>query len=108
MLANLGDVHRPEGFPFETATNLLTGVEDPNTGVIPTEVVQLGNQIISQQNQISDEQARVNTLETNLTAQISQADSTIASLESQVSYVTGLFAQYTGASNTQSNGLATL
>jgi flagellar hook-associated protein 2 len=93
---------------LQTATNLLTGVEDPNTGLIPTEVVQLGNQILTQQNQISEAQARVTTLETNLTAQISRADAAIASLESQVSYVTGLFAQYTGASNTQNNGLSTL
>ncbi len=93
---------------LQTATNLLNGVEDPSSGLISTEVTQLGNQISNQQTQISSEQARVNTLETNLTAQISKADATIASLESQVSYVTGLFAQYTGATNSQSNGLATL
>ena len=39
-------------------------------------------------------------MQTNLTQQISQADTAIAELESQVSYVTGLFAQYTGAINT--------
>ena len=42
-------------------------------------------------------------------AQIAKADSTIASLESQVSYVTGLFAAYNGTSSTStSNGLSTL
>ena len=39
----------------------------------------------------------MNQLQTNLTAQISQADSAIAELESQVSYVTGLFASIPGA-----------
>jgi hypothetical protein len=47
-------------------------------------------------------------LQTNLTAQVAAADAAIANLESQVSYVTGLFAQYTGANSTQSNGLSTL
>jgi flagellar hook-associated protein 2 len=106
LLATLG-TSTTTGF-LATATNLLTGVEDPTTGLIPTEETQLGSQITSQQSQISSEQARIDTLDTNLTAQISQADSTIAELESQVSYVTGLFAQYTGASNTQNSGLSTL
>lgn len=106
LLATLGS-STTGGF-LQLATNLLSGVEDSTTGLVPTEVTQLGNQITSQQNQIAAEQARVNTLQTNLTAQVSQADATIASLESQVSYVTGLFAQYTGATNTQNNGLTTL
>jgi flagellar hook-associated protein 2 len=93
---------------LQTATNLLSGIEDPTTGVIKTEETDLSSQIASQQTKITNEQATVNQLQTNLTAQISQADTAIAELESQVSYVTGLFAQYTGASNTQSNGLSTL
>ncbi len=93
---------------LQTATNLLSGLEDPTTGVIKTEETDLSSQIASRQTKITNEQATVNQLQSNLTAQISQADSAIAELESQVSYVTGLFAQYTGASNTQSNGLSTL
>jgi flagellar hook-associated protein 2 len=106
LLATLGS-STTGGF-LQTATNLLNGAEDPTTGIIPTEQTQIQNQITNQQARIADEQATVATLQSNLTAQITQADSTIASLESQVSYVTGLFAQYTGATNTQSNGLATL
>jgi flagellar hook-associated protein 2 len=106
LLSTLGGT-TTGGF-LKTATDLLTGVEDPTTGLIPTESTQLSNQATSQQSQIADEQARVTTLQSNLTAEISKADSTIASLESQVSYVTGLFAQYTGALSTQSNGLSTL
>jgi flagellar hook-associated protein 2 len=106
LLSTLGGA-ATGGF-LKTATDLLKGVEDATTGLIPTESTQLTNQITTQQAQIAQEQARVNTLQTNLTAEISKADSTIASLESQVSYVTGLFAQYTGALSTQSNGLSTL
>lgn len=106
FLATLGGT-TTGGF-LQAATNLLNGVEDPSTGLIPTEQNQLGNQITSQQSQISDEQSRVTDIQNNITAQISKADATIASLESQVSYVTGLFAQYTGALSTQSNGLSTL
>lgn len=90
------------------ATNLMTDFLDPTTGDIKTEESTLATQISDQNTKISDEQNTVNQLQTSLTAEISQADSTIAGLESQVSYVTGLFAQYTGASNTQANGLSTL
>jgi hypothetical protein len=72
------------------------------------EEASVAGQITVQQTAIAKDQARVRQLQTNLTQQISLADSAIAQLESQVSYVTGLFAQYTGANNTQGNGLATL
>jgi len=106
LLSTLGGT-TTGGF-LQTATNLLTGVEDPATGVLKVEEASIASQITNQQATITSEQARVNLLQTNLTQQISQADTAIAELESQVSYVTGLFAQYTGATNTQTNGLATL
>ncbi len=106
LLSSLGGV-TTGGF-LQTATNLMTSVEDPTTGAIKTEETSVANQITAQQTTITNEQARVNQLQTNLTQQISQADAAIASLESQVSYVTGLFAQYTGAYSTQANGLSTL
>lgn len=93
---------------IQVATNLLNSVEDTQTGMLPMEETSVANQITAQQTTISNEQAQVNQIQTNLTQQIAQADSTIAELESQVSYVTGLFAQYTGATNTQSNGLPVL
>ena len=106
LLSTLGD-GTTSGF-LQTATNLLNGVEDPTTGALKTEETSFANQVATQQTTVANEQATVNQLQTNLTQQISKADSTIAELESQVSYVTGLFAQYTGANNTQSNGLSTL
>ncbi|MDE3195073.1 MAG: flagellar filament capping protein FliD [Acidobacteriota bacterium] len=106
LLSTLGS-SSAGGF-LQTATNLLSGVEDPANGLIKSDETDISKQITDQQTRIADEQARVAQLQTNLTGEISKADATIASLESQVSYVTGLFAQYTGATNTQSNGLATL
>jgi flagellar hook-associated protein 2 len=90
------------------ATNLLTGIEDPTAGALKTEETSVASQITAEQTTISNEQATVNLLQTNLTQQIAKADSAIAEMESQVSYVTGLFAQYTGTINTASNGLTTL
>ena len=84
-------------------------MEDPVTGSLKTEESTVADSITAQQKRITDEQAVVASLQQNLTAQIAKADSTIASLESQVSYVTGLFAAYNGTSSTStSNGLSTL
>lgn len=106
LLSTLGTA-TTGGF-LQTATNLLSGLEDPVTGVLKNDETSWANQISAQKTAIASEQARVTQLQTNLTQQISKADAAIAGLESQVSYVTGLFAQYTGANNTQSNGLSTL
>lgn len=106
LLSTLGS--STSGGFLESATNLLTSVEDPNTGVLKVEENSVANQITAQQTTIGNEQDTVNQLQTNLTAQISQADTAIAEMETQVSFVTGLFAQYTGATNTQQNGLSTL
>jgi len=106
LLSTLGGA-TTGGF-LQAATNLLSGIEDPAAGVLKVEEASVASQITNQQNTISSEQARVNQIQTNLTHQIAQADSVLAQLESQVSYITGLFAQYTGAYSTQSNGLQTL
>ena len=106
LLATLGGA-TTGGF-LQAATNLLTAVKDPLVGSLKIEEASVASQISVEQTAIANDQARVTQLQTNLTQQISRADSAIAQLESQVSYVTGLFAQYTGANSTQSNGLATL
>jgi flagellar hook-associated protein 2 len=106
LLSTLGGT--TSGGFLQAATNLLNGVEDPTTGTLKIEEASVAGEITSQQALIANEQSRVNQLQTNLTQQIATADSAIAGLESQVTFVTGLFAQYTGAGNTQSNGLSTL
>jgi flagellar hook-associated protein 2 len=106
LLSTLGNA-TGGGF-LGTATNLLTGIEDPTAGTVKTEETSVAGEITAAQTTIANEQTTVNLLQTNLTKQISQADSAIAELETQVSYVTGLFASITGATNTQSDGLTTL
>jgi flagellar hook-associated protein 2 len=93
---------------LKAASNLLDSVENATTGALKGEETLTSTQIASQNTKITNAQATVTQLQTNLTAQIAQADATIAGLESQVSYVTGLFATFTGANSTQSNGLSTL
>lgn len=106
FLATLGS-SSTGGF-IKSATDLLNSVEDPLTGILSSESATLTSEVTSQKTKISNEQDTINTLQSNLTAQITKADTAIANLESQVTYVTGLFGQYTGATNTQANGLSTL
>jgi flagellar hook-associated protein 2 len=107
LLSTLGN-STTGGF-LETATNLMSGLEDPVTGIVKSEESSLATRITAQQTAIGDQQARVSEIQQSLTAQIAKADEAIASLESQVSYVTGLFAQYTGASSSgQSNAVNVL
>jgi flagellar capping protein FliD len=88
---------------LQTATNLLNSVEDSTTGVLKQAESGVANQITAQQSKITDEQANLATIQQNLQKQISSADATIASLESQVSYVSGLFASMNGSSTNTSS-----
>jgi flagellar capping protein FliD len=90
---------------LKTATDLLAGVEDPISGSIRTRETSVSDAITSQQKRIADEQTAITGIQQNLTAQIARADAAIASLQSQLSYVTGLFAAYNGTntSNTSNN-----
>lgn len=76
---------------LQFATNMMTGIEDPTSGLLPTAISSTANEITQENQQISDQQDQINQLQTSLQAQMSQADSTIASLESQNSYFTSLF-----------------
>jgi len=88
---------------LKTATDLLGAVEDPVSGTIKGEETTISNAITAQQKRIADEQTAIDGIQTNLTAQIAKADASIASLQSQLSYVTGLFAAYNGTSTTNTN-----
>jgi flagellar hook-associated protein 2 len=76
---------------LESATNLLNGLQDLNNGVFATTNNSYQSQITSDNQEITDQEARITTLQNNLTAQMTQADTLIASLESQDTYVTSLF-----------------
>lgn len=82
----------PTGGGFlEDATNLLNGLEDPNNGVFASTSNSLQQQITQDNQEITDTQTRITNMQNTLTAQMTQADTLIASLESQVSYYTTLF-----------------
>jgi flagellar hook-associated protein 2 len=84
---------------LKTATDTLNGLEDPTTGVIETTVASAHTAIDKQNQKITDEQARIDTITTNLTAQISAADALIASLEQQATYFTKIFAAMNAPTN---------
>ena len=84
---------------LQNATSALTGVEDPTNGSLQQVLSSLQTQITNTDNSINDEQARVDALQLSLTNQIAAADAAIASLESQVTLYTGLFAGFTNGSN---------
>jgi flagellar hook-associated protein 2 len=76
---------------LQAATNLLNGLEDPNTGLFAETNTSIQNQITSDNQQITNTQNNITTMQNDLTAQMSQADTMIASLESQQTYYTDLF-----------------
>jgi flagellar hook-associated protein 2 len=77
---------------LQNATNLLNGLEDINSGLFTTTNNSFQSQITADNQEISDQEARITTLQNNLTAQMTQADALIASLQSQDTYLTTLFA----------------
>src|SRR6185437_11581402 len=77
---------------IKTANDSLDGVANSNNGILQSTSQTLQNQITSQTNHIADEQTRVDTLQTTLTAQLTEADAAIATLQSQKSFFTNLFA----------------
>ena len=76
---------------LQAATNALTSVDDPNTGLLQAEFSTDQNEINNDNNQISQDQTRVNDMATALQAQLSAADAAIATLQSQTTYFTDLF-----------------
>jgi flagellar hook-associated protein 2 len=82
----------PTGGGFlQFATNLLNGIEDANTGTLKTAINSTSGQITHENQLISSEQDKINQLQTSLQAKMAAADATIAQIEQQVSYYTGLF-----------------
>jgi flagellar capping protein FliD len=91
---------------LQTATNLLSGVEDSTTGSVKQAETSVAKQIAAQNTKISDAEANLATVQQNLQKQISNADATISALESQVSYVTGLFASMNSSSSSSTSSYA--
>ena len=90
---------------LEMATNALTGMVDPTTGLLTTTETAVQSQITSLGTTISNKQAQVATLQTNLTNQMAQADAAIAEMEQQYTQMTSMFAAQQTADQMYANGL---
>lgn len=87
---------------LQFASNTLASAADPSTGIIQASLNSLATSISNENTLISQQQAQVNTLQSNLQQQLANADATLSVLESQVTYMTNLFATMYPNVNTQS------
>jgi flagellar hook-associated protein 2 len=88
-LTFLGDPNNG-GF-LQYANNTLDSITDPTTGVIATDTQSLENESSQDQTEIANDQAQLTLLQTNLTAQMAQANALIATLQNQTTFLEGLF-----------------
>jgi len=86
----LGSVAGGNGF-VGTTNNILTGINDPSTGILTQATQNVTTEITGLGNQITDDQAKVTLLQQTLTAQMAAADAAIATLEQQASYLQMMF-----------------
>ncbi len=89
---------------LQTANNDLTSAADPTKGLIAGDYNSVQAQITSDNSQIANDQYNISQLQTNLTAQLSQADAAIATLQSQDTYFQELFQAQYGTNGTSSGG----
>lgn len=81
----------PNGSGFLAfATNALTNLEDSTSGLIKTGESDLTTQITNINTQIATKQAQVDQLQTTLTSQMASADAAIATMEQQYSYLSSM------------------
>lgn len=76
---------------LQMATDTLNGIMDPTNGLLTQDVNALSDEINATNNQISDDEDKINTLQMNLTEQMSAADAAIATLEQQQQYMQTYF-----------------
>ncbi|MGD0773760.1 MAG: flagellar filament capping protein FliD [Candidatus Solibacter sp.] len=76
---------------LKNATDALTSLEDPTTGLLKTLETDTQSQITSLGTTIAAKQAQVDAMQTTLQDQMSAADALIASMEQQYTYLSGLF-----------------
>ena len=95
-LSFLGDPNTG-GF-LQFANNTLNGITDPISGLIASGTLTLQNQSQSDQTQINNDQAKLQLMATNLQNQMAKANALIAQLQSQNSFLIGLF-QVTTSNN---------
>lgn len=76
---------------LQSVNNTLNSLEDPTTGAVKTTEAEYEAESTQMQAQITSRQQQVAILQTNLTNQMTQADSLIASMQSQYSYINSVF-----------------
>jgi flagellar hook-associated protein 2 len=86
----LGSIAGGGGF-LGSVNDTLNSLEDSSTGAIKTTEAAYEAESTQIQSQITSGQAQVAVLQTNLTNQMSAADSLIASMQSQYNYLTSVF-----------------
>jgi len=94
--ANPGDLAsflgngKDSGF-LAAASSIIDGVTNPSNGIFQAQQATIQHRIDADNLEISDTQDRINTMQTQLTAQMSAADALLSKLQSQVSFMTQLF-----------------
>jgi flagellar hook-associated protein 2 len=76
---------------LKAATDALTDLEDPTTGLLKNAETNTQTQIANIGNQITAAQAQVTQLQTNLTNQMADADTLISDTQQQYSEISGMF-----------------
>jgi len=103
LAAFLGSATSGTGF-LGTTINTLNGLDDTTSGTIQSAINVNQQQITSDNSQITADQNSITTMQNSLTEQMSLADASIATLESQVTYYSTLFSDTTSATNDITNG----
>ena len=76
---------------LRTATDALTSVEDPTTGLLKTTETDTKSQIANLGATIAAKQAKVDAMQLQMQNQMAAADALVASMEQQYNYLSGLF-----------------
>jgi flagellar hook-associated protein 2 len=76
---------------LKTATDALTSVEDPTTGLLKTSETDTKSQIANLGTTIAAKQAKVDAMQLQMQNQMAAADALVASMEQQYNYLSGLF-----------------
>jgi flagellar hook-associated protein 2 len=76
---------------LKAATDALTDLEDPTTGLLKNAETNTQTQITNIGTQITAKQAQVTALQTSLTSQMADADTLISDTQQQYSEISGMF-----------------
>lgn len=76
---------------LKSATDILRGLEDSTSGILPLAIQSLTSRITQQDRLITASAERVELMRQTLTAKIAAADVLISNLEQQVFFIKGLF-----------------